>query len=227
MYGEATGSRRHGLIEQVAAQMREHVVRGDWPVGSRIPTEPELAALAGVGRNTVREAVQSLVHAGLLARRQGSGTYVVATSELPAVVSRHVAGGNQRDVLEVRQALEQMTAFLAARRRTDEQVAQLKELQAARAAAVAAEELEDMVATDMALHRYIAQIAGNPLLLELFNTMLDAVEDNIRFNFRRLGATAPGHESLVDAIEQGAGGEAARSIDGYLQIMVDSLKDSE
>ncbi|MDR1823906.1 MAG: FadR family transcriptional regulator [Bifidobacteriaceae bacterium] len=223
MNGEEATGRRQGLIEQVAAQMREQIVNGTWTVGSRIPTEPELAAIAGVGRNTIREAVQSLVHAGLLARRQGSGTYVVATSELPAAISRRFAGGNQRDILEVRQALEQMTAILAARRRTDEQVVRLRELLAARTEAVLAQDLDAMVSTDMALHRYIAEIAGNPVLFELYNTVLDAVEENIRFNFKRLGSTVPGHDKMVEAIAAGHSVEAGSDIEVYLQVMVDSL----
>src|SRR4051794_2993381 len=86
-------ARRAGLIEQVIDQLREQILAGTWPIGGRIPTESELAQLTGTSRNTVREAVQSLVHAGLLERRQGSGTYVLAASELAGAVSRRGAGG--------------------------------------------------------------------------------------------------------------------------------------
>src|SRR4051794_34097626 len=72
-------ARRSGLIDQVIEQLRGQIESGRWAVGNRIPTEAELAASTGTSRNTVREAVQSLVHAGLLERRQGSGTYVLAS----------------------------------------------------------------------------------------------------------------------------------------------------
>src|SRR4051812_11560502 len=81
-------ARRAGLIEQVIDQLREQIVAGTWAIGTRIPTEAELAQLTGTSRNTVREAVQSLVHAGLLERRQGSGTYVLAASEFAGAVGR-------------------------------------------------------------------------------------------------------------------------------------------
>src|SRR3954469_23145413 len=84
-------ARRAGLIEQVIDQLREQIVAGTWPIGGRIPTESELAALTGPSRNTVREAVQSLVHAGLLERRQGSGTYVLAASEFAGAGGRRGA----------------------------------------------------------------------------------------------------------------------------------------
>ena len=72
--------RRSALSDQVIAQLRAQITSGEWPVGSRIPTEPELVEQLGVARNTVREAVRALAHNGLLAIRQGSGTYVTHPS---------------------------------------------------------------------------------------------------------------------------------------------------
>src|SRR4051794_41831589 len=80
-------ARRAGLIEQVIDQLREQIVAGTWAIGTRIPTEAELAQLTGTSRNTVREAVQSLVHAGLLERRPGGGADVLAAAE-PARAGR-------------------------------------------------------------------------------------------------------------------------------------------
>src|SRR3954470_10045161 len=121
-------ARRAGLIEQVIEQLRAQITSGTWAVGSRIPTESELSQLTATSRNTVREAVQSLVHAGLLERRQGSGTYVLASSELAGAVSRRVAGARHRDVLEVRRTLEAGIARRAAARRTDADVARMRTL---------------------------------------------------------------------------------------------------
>src|ERR671938_1069610 len=123
-------ARRAGLIEQVIDQLREQILAGTWGIGSRIPTESELAQLTGTSRNTVREAVQSLVHAGLLERRQGSGTYVLAASELAGAVSRRVAGAHHVHVLEVRRTLEAGAARLAALHRTPEDVALVDAIEA-------------------------------------------------------------------------------------------------
>ena len=71
-----TSPRREPLADQVIAQLRTQITSGEWPVGSRIPTEVELVEQLGVARNTVREAVRALAHNGLLDIRQGSGTYV-------------------------------------------------------------------------------------------------------------------------------------------------------
>ena len=98
-------TRRTNLIDQAVGRLRQQITSGAWQVGTRIPAEPELTELIGVGRNTVREAVQSLVHAGMLERRQGSGTYVISNSELGTAMGRQIAGAHQRDVLEVRRSL--------------------------------------------------------------------------------------------------------------------------
>ncbi|MDR2347234.1 MAG: FCD domain-containing protein [Bifidobacteriaceae bacterium] len=225
MAGGAGADRRPKLIEQVAEDMRERIVSGAWPVGTRLPTEPALAALVGAGRNTVREAAQSLVHAGLLERRQGSGTYVLATSELPSAMERQFACASQREILEVRQALEIVAASLAARRRTDAQVKQLRALLGARTRAVGREDLDAMVAADVELHRYISELAGNRILAELYSTVLGAVVDNIRYNFGHLGQEGNSHEDLVEAIARGDAAGAAREIERYLGQMADSMPD--
>lgn len=62
----------------LAEQLREQIAAGVWPVGGRLPTEPELARSAGVGINTVRRAVDLLIEDDIVQRRQGSGTYVLA-----------------------------------------------------------------------------------------------------------------------------------------------------
>jgi len=59
---------RTALVPQVIEQLQTQITSGEWAVGTRIPPEPDLAAQLGVGRNTLREAVLALVHAGLLER---------------------------------------------------------------------------------------------------------------------------------------------------------------
>ncbi len=213
-------SRRANLIDLAVGRLRQQITSGAWEVGTRIPAEPELTELIGVGRNTVREAVQSLVHAGMLERRQGSGTYVISDSELANAMGRQIAGAHQRDVLEVRRSLEVETARLAALRRTEAQVAELRQMRDARAAAYASGELDRMVEVDLALHRTIAHAAHNPVLLALYENLQDAISENIRFNFEHPAHDDDSHHALVEAVAAGDAEAAMREIDRYLSDLI-------
>jgi len=64
------------LYRQLADLLTARIRAGEYPVGSRIPSEHQLADAYRLGRPTIRQAVDQLVRKGLLARRRGSGTYV-------------------------------------------------------------------------------------------------------------------------------------------------------
>lgn len=214
--------RRTNLIDLAVGRLRQQITSGTWEIGTRIPAEPELAELIGVGRNTVREAVQSLVHAGMLERRQGSGTYVISDSELGNAMGREIAGAHQRDVLEVRRALEVEVARLAAVRRTPAQVDDLRALRDTRSEAYASGELDAMVAADLALHRLIAEASHNPVLVALYENLQDAISANIRFNFEHPAHDDDSHHALVEAIAEGDARAAVAEIDHYLSTLIGS-----
>jgi DNA-binding FadR family transcriptional regulator len=215
-------ARRASLIGQVIEQLRGQISQGTWAVGHRIPTEAKLAQLTGTSRNTVREAVQSLVHAGLLERRQGSGTYVLATSELAGAVSRRVADARAVHVLEVRRALEVGAARLAALRHTPEDVAEMRRLLAHRNEAAESSRVEEAAAMDVALHRAIGQAAHNPVLTDLYENFLPSLEENVRGNILdQSGVPQSEHIALVEAIAdrdaERAAVEATRFLDELLE----------
>jgi GntR family transcriptional regulator len=64
------------LSVSVQDELRQRIDQGRLPAGSRLPSEPDLAAELQVSRATLREALRALEEEGLLRRRQGSGTYV-------------------------------------------------------------------------------------------------------------------------------------------------------
>lgn len=69
------------LYHQLADILMEGIRAGDYSPGSRIPSEPQLAKDYGIGRPTVRQAIDVLVRQRLLSRRRGSGTYVRAPEQ--------------------------------------------------------------------------------------------------------------------------------------------------
>jgi GntR family transcriptional regulator len=67
---------RKTLTEVAVESLRQAIAAGDYSPGSQLPTEAELVALLGVSRTVVREALRALEEGGLVARRQGVGTFV-------------------------------------------------------------------------------------------------------------------------------------------------------
>ncbi|MDQ2624499.1 MAG: FadR family transcriptional regulator [Actinomycetota bacterium] len=211
---------RTSLIEGAVGALRARITSGEWAVGTRIPPEPALTELLGVGRNTVREAVQSLVHSGLLVRRQGSGTYVLADDELAVSIGRHIAGASRRDVLQVRRALEVEAARLAAKRHTRDDDVRLERLLRARTEAWHAGEVDAMVDSDLALHREIARVSRNPVLESMYENLLEAIVENIRTNLDGDGHFDHDHDGLVEAIVASDPKRAGSEVVRYLATLL-------
>lgn len=203
--------RRSGLISQVTEQLRAEIRAGRWAIGTRIPTEPVLCELTGTGRNTVREAVQALVHAGMLERRQGSGTFVVATSDLGGTLSKYFADAHERDVLELRRALDTTAAALAAQRRDDTDIETLRRLAIEREMAWDDDNPRAIVA-DVELHRAIVVASHNAVYLEFYDSLLPVIEEGIRNRTAREGGSYHAeHTELVEAVIAGDSERAARA----------------
>ncbi|WP_301850892.1 FadR/GntR family transcriptional regulator [Rhodococcus pyridinivorans] len=207
---------RTNLIEQVTEQLRSEICSGRWKVGEKIPTEPQLCEFTGTGRNTVREAVQALVHTGMLERRQGSGTYVIANSDVTGTLGKYFATAHERDVLELRQALDVTAAVLAARRRTPDDVARLEQLLAERHRLFAGSDTDAAVAADVALHRGIVEASHNAVYLEFYDSLLPSIRRTIDRHVRVTGlGFEPEHTALVAAViagDENATVEAARAL---------------
>ncbi|MFI8998436.1 FadR/GntR family transcriptional regulator [Streptomyces sp. NPDC053542] len=203
--------RRSALADQVIAQLRAQITSGEWPVGERIPTEPELVEQLGVARNTVREAVRALAHNGLLDIRQGSGTYVVATSELAGVMNRRFADADPRHVAELRSALEAEAARRAAERRTEADLKQLDAALVRREQAWESGAAAAFVEADATLHMVIVAASHNEVLAELYADLGGVLREFLRADVGE--ELRPewhmDHSRLVDAIREGDGDRAA------------------
>lgn len=206
MEGLRQPRRASTLAAQVSDQLREQLVSGRWPVGTRIPGEQELAELLQVSRNTVREALRALIHLGLLEARVGDGTYVRVTSELEAVLLRRAATTRPADVLELRAVLEEHAAGLAAERRSDADTARLRELLAAARDSNHSGSMAELAVADGAFHLAVVQAGGNELLGELYEylgTALSSLLTALPWDHEVATSHDHWHGALVDAIGAG------------------------
>ena len=92
------------LYHQLAERLSSGISTGQWSPGDRLPSEPELARQFGIGRPTVRQALDVLVRRGLAERKRGSGTYVTRSAgsvdlfTLAGTVSSFRSGGHDLSI---------------------------------------------------------------------------------------------------------------------------------
>ncbi|MEB4615070.1 FadR/GntR family transcriptional regulator [Leucobacter sp. M11] len=109
------------------AFLRRNITTGEWPVGSRIPIEPELAEQTGVGRSTIREAVRSLASMGMLETLPGRGTFVRSSTPTSALLNEFLNDFSLEEMLSYRRALEIEAAQQAALHRTEDDLVALEQ----------------------------------------------------------------------------------------------------
>ncbi|HEX7291870.1 MAG TPA: FadR/GntR family transcriptional regulator [Conexibacter sp.] len=113
---------RSKLAETVAEQLLAEIRDKDLRPGTRIPSERDLMVAFGVGRSTVREAINGMAMIGVLEIRHGQGAFVAnptAGAAVPHAIAAALARGVTRELFEARQLVEVHTARLAAERRTE------------------------------------------------------------------------------------------------------------
>uniref|UniRef100_UPI00403FD290 FadR/GntR family transcriptional regulator n=1 Tax=Streptomyces sp. TG1A-60 TaxID=3129111 RepID=UPI00403FD290 len=166
---------------------------------------------------TTTEAVRALAHNGLLDIRQGSGTYVVATSELAGVMHRRFADADPAHIAELRSALESSAAKLAAARRTEKELKQLEALLVRREEAWASGDTEVFVTADAAFHMPVVAASHNDVVTAVYADLGEVLRDWLRGDVgEELTPEAYlDHTRLVDAIRAGDAETAAAEAAGY------------
>ncbi|MDX9707439.1 MAG: FadR/GntR family transcriptional regulator [Azospira sp.] len=153
------------LSEEVSAALEARILRGDHPPGSQLPTEKVFAETFGVSRAVVREAIARLKADGLIETRQGAGAFV---AENPKSLNFRISPGGEDGLLhifELRTMVEITVAELAARRRTDADVAAMRDALRRMDEALASE--RDGSEADDDFHLAIAAATHNQYVLRL------------------------------------------------------------
>ncbi|MEV7648227.1 FCD domain-containing protein [Arthrobacter sp. NPDC089319] len=209
---------RSALVQQIIAILQSNIASGAWPVGSRVPLEAELLTQYGVSRVTLRQAIQSLVHVGMLETIQGSGTFVRASSELDTVLARFVAGEELAYVLEARLAIEAQASEIAATRATNKNIEQLEALLEKSREAAEGNDGDALAPLSAAFHRLVVDAARNPVLSRLYHGIDEGMERSVRevSAHQPLTTFVDEHARVVQAIKSGDGSTAAAAARAHL-----------
>ncbi len=201
---------------------------GDLLAGSRIPSERQLAESLGVSRGAVREAVQSLGLLGILEIKHGQGTYLKASGSelLPRIIEWGLFLGERRvmDLVEARQEIEIALAGHAARRRTEQEAVELREI-LARMEGLAPE--DGFVSIDIEFHSAIARAARNTALADVLSNITSLLEVWMRRSIKEAGETYGSHRehtAIVDAIVAGDVRRARAAMRAHLRAAEKRLR---
>ena len=196
-----------GLTEQLIDSIKSWVLQGVIAPNDRLPPERELAARLKVSRSSLRQALKTLEVMGVLAARQGSGTYLTELAEVilrqPTDLLVPLRGVSFAELFEARRAMEIEAVSSAATHATQDDISELAALvdrmhkHLSHPAAY--------YASDVAFHRKIAHVSGNSVFV-WFNEMVVKVMaeawrkraqqgDNTRSTYLE-------HRAILEAIQQ-------------------------
>ena len=174
---------RKSLVGEVADDLLDRIVAGEFPPGSLVPGELELSAQHEVSRMTVREAMKTLEAQRILSVQRGRGTFVNPVPQWNSLdaVLRAASAEIGHDVaavqlIELRRMLETGACALAAQRITPEALERLRECVAEMRATHASDSLEEFVAADLAFHDVILEASGNMFLTAVFQPLHRVLE---------------------------------------------------
>ena len=166
---------RQTISEQVRTQLIERICSGELAPGAPVPSERALSEQFAVARTSIREALQGLISLGLV-QRQGNRVHVV--ERLPLVTVPGTNGGADarkdyvRQLFETRRVLELPIVELAAVRATESQRAEIRSVAAQFHAGMPLNEFRRL---DRVFHTTVAAACSNPLLVELYGKVLNAL----------------------------------------------------
>jgi len=213
------------LYRQIADQIVGLIDSGEFPGGSRLPPERELAGLLGVSRTSVREAIIALEIAGRVEVRVGTGIFVMPSAATRAPAPQAEVGDRgvgPFELLAARAVIEGETAALAAKhaRKTDllalrETILRMREH---------AEDAAQRDAADRAFHVRIAEATGNGALAHAVAGLWDLRRGDlwsrieVHFHTAALRAkTLADHEAIVAALAERDADGARRAMRRHLE----------
>jgi GntR family transcriptional repressor for pyruvate dehydrogenase complex len=203
------------LVEAITAEVENGVLKP----GEKLPSETLIMAKHGVSRTVVREAISHLQASKLVQTRHGIGTFVLEpAASLSLGASTVMTIKDVLAVLELRISLETEAAWLAASRRSTEQVDELRSALHTMQQQSGARTAESVEA-DVRFHQLIAQGTGNRYFVEILRDLGNAIIPRSRLNTAHLAKVEPAsfyervnneHEDIFQAIAR-QDPEAARA----------------
>lgn len=197
------------LSDAVYQQIYQRISEGEWPKGTRLPTEIDLAEQFGVSRTVIREALLRLRIDGLVASRQGAGTHVIgAPSRRVLDFAEPSSVADLQRCYEFRVGVEGEAARLAARHNSKNRLADIEAALRAMDACIASNGMG--ADEDVAFHLAVARASENDYYVRTVESVISAIRVGIaiaatfsnRATVERLTTAQAEHEAIYQAIKK-------------------------
>ncbi len=215
-------------FEDIVKQIRNLLERGKFKQGDHLPSERELSDIFKVSRATVREAILSLETMRLVDRRQGDGTYVIASSEealvQPLAASLFHEKDDLIDIFFLRKIIEPEIAQLASKKGTPEEINELEEILNEQEKEVL--NGKNPIGTDVEFHHLMARMARNRILERLLLAMHDLLSktrEKYLQTEERKRKSLLGHQDILKAIKKKNGVGARQAMRRHLETVEASV----
>lgn len=230
---EAVRSTR--AFEEIATQIRSEMAKGRLKVGSRLPAERALAVQFGVSRNTLREALRSLEHAGLVQLQKGaSGGAFVSEGSAGVIVNGmvdlfHMGSLSPNQLTEARIWLEAVAVREACARARPEDLQALRDNLAEAVLAGEEGDFQRRARVNLDFHRIIARMTGNPIMVIIMDGLLTVLAQFIQsIGEYENTFVVPSRKRFIKHLEEGNTDAAVAEMEtslkrlerGYLSRMV-------
>lgn len=214
---------RRKLHQEVLDRLMARIHAGEFAPGEQLPSERDLMETYGVGRPSIREALQQLERSGLVSISHGERARVLLPTAQAMVgqmadAARYLLSVEPRTLDHLKEArvlLEAGVARLAAERADATGLALLRQRLDEHCQA----DHDDFLERDIAFHRQIAVMSGNPVFPAVVEGMLTWLGTYYRSLVRAHGAetlTLQEHQRIYDAIAAGQADEAAQAMSDHL-----------
>jgi len=169
------------VSDEIMNQMKNLISEGRLKPGDQLPPERELIKLFGVSRPPLREALKSLIAMGFLEVNQAKRTFVksMISERMEDPLSLLIKTDTQKifDLIEVRKALESWSAFVAAKRATEDDIKQLESI--IKEMREASEKGRSWEKQDADFHLAIAQATHNTVQTHIMSTIYDLLRESV------------------------------------------------
>lgn len=213
-------------MPEIAAQtLQRQILSGAYKVGQMLPGQRDLAELLGISRASLREALSTLEALGFIRSLPGKGTLVTSgRSSLTRTDTPHAASISSSAELtatfELRYVFEPAAAALAARHVTGHASLRLWDVQSRFEEALQSVDLISASQFDLAFHQLIAELSGNPGLLQVTRDFENRISHSLRLPFAdhaRIWEPAEEHRAIATAIAAGDREGARQAMQTHLQ----------